>query len=456
MGVSRRHILAAGAGALAGCAHRPRLAPGSHVIVVGAGFAGIGAARALQQGGYSVTVLEARGRIGGRAFTSTAFAAPVDLGASWLHRGRDNALAPLAARSGVSHHASNYDKATVFDLGGDPVRSRAVIDVKNAVTIESRFEGALAGAYVRWRAAGLFGAAGSGRSVADAFDKAMRGVDPLDAQTYRILMETQFAVPLEEEAIEALFLSAQVQPNFEYFMTGGMQRFAEWLARDLKIMLDTKVSDIEWSQAGVNVQTQAGMFRADAVVLTISVGLLKSGAIRLAPGLPESHARALDRIGMALLNKVALQYPSAAWPMGDEYWILANGDLPCIVANQGAYSGAPILVALTGGRVSRSLEAMDDEEIAGRLHRDIARAHGRGLPEPEGVAVTRWAADPLAMGSYSHRRPGANLREDNILARPIDDRLFLAGEAIIDDWDVCNVSGAFRSGQNAARRIAGA
>ncbi len=459
MSLSRRQILVGGAAGLAlsanACQMRPRLDPGSSVLVVGAGFAGIGAARDLQRAGYEVTILEAQNRIGGRAKTVSTFGTPLDLGASWLHYGEDNVLAPLARQSGIGFHVSDYDKATTFDLGSDPVAQRDIRDVYRDVDIEARFENVLTGSYLRWRAGRLWGAMGSGRSIHDAWQAAMSDVGAFNADTYRVIMETQYAVPLEEEAIEMMYLGSEALPNHEWLMTGGMQAFAEWLASDLSIQLDTTVSEIAWDESGAWVTSNRGDFNADAVVLTTSVGLLKSGSIRLTPGLPQAHRRALNRVGMALLNKIALKYPAIDWPMDDEFWVLVNSELSGIVMNYSVASGTPVLIALTGGNDSRAVEALSDEAAAGSVHRALEKAFGRRISEPEATLVTRWASDPFALGSYSHRKPGANLNEDNILARPIDDRLFLAGEAIVDDYDVCNVSGAFTSGRRAARQIIG-
>lgn len=449
----RRFLLGSGAAALGGgCAARPRVEPGAKVVIVGAGFAGIGAARVLQKAGYDVEIIEARSRVGGRAWTTDAMPEPVDLGASWLHFGTENALAGLARKSGVAFDVSDYDNVDVFGLAGTSVQKKPITQVYSEVDITDRIEEHLFWPYLRWR----LGGGSSGRSIGDVWDAVIAGkVDALSGDAYRMILETQYAVPLHEEAMESLFLGGEQLPNHEWFMTGGMQTFAEYLAQDLPVRLSTHVKEIEWRRGAARVATDKDDIEAAAVVLTVSAGLLKRQAIRLTPGLPGDARAALDRIGMALLNKIALSYPSVSWPVDREYFVLAGGELPAIIANHAAYSGAPLLLGLTGGAVSRRLEAMSDEEAAGRLHRDLERALGRKLPEPESVVATRWASDPLAEGSYSHRKPGARLDEDDVLARPVDDTLFLAGEAIVPDDDVCNVSGAYRSGQRAAAQIAG-
>ncbi|WP_165793705.1 flavin monoamine oxidase family protein [Hyphococcus luteus] len=454
MTTSRRDfLLGSGAAGLGcGCARRPRVEPGAKVVIVGAGFAGIGAARALRKAGYATEIVEARDRIGGRAWTKETTPAPVDLGASWLHSGAKNALAGLARESGLAFNISDYNNVDVFGLSGSMVEKKPITQVYEELDIADRFKSQLFWPYLRWR----LGGGASGRSIGDVWEEAVAGeVDALSGEAYRMILETQYAVPLHEEAMESLFLGGEQLPNHEWFMTGGMQTFADYLAKDLQVRLSTHVREIEWSRGAARIVTNNGEIEAAAVVLTVSAGLLKRQAIRLTPGLPADARAALDRLGMGLLNKIALSYPSVSWPVDSEYFVLAGGELPAIIANHPVYSGAPVLLGLTGGATSRRLETMSDEEAAARLHRDFERALGLKLPEPDGAAVTRWASDPLAGGSYSHRKPGARLDEGDILARPVDDTLFLAGEAIVSDDDAGNVSGAYRSGQRAAAQIAG-
>ena len=143
LGVNRRQfnqgLLAALLGApLAACGAGPRVRPGARVVVVGAGFAGLSAARALLDRGYDVTVLEARARAGGRAYTTHELGPAVDLGASWLHGGPGNPLKALAARAEVPTRVTDYGNGLLFDLHGDGARAGLLRDV-----ISSDLEGAL-------------------------------------------------------------------------------------------------------------------------------------------------------------------------------------------------------------------------------------------------------------------------------------------------------------------------
>ena len=458
--LTRRTLLLGAAGATVGAAVgttsvRPMSKAGSgrHIVVVGAGFAGIGASRALAARGDRVTVLEGQDRIGGRALTSSEMASPVDLGASWLHTGAQNPLASLARQSGVRFDVTDYQTATTYDLSAESARARPFASIYPNTDLDRRLNQTLGLPYLRWWIGRVFAAAGSGRSVGDVWRAAIVGkVDPLVEGAYRLMLETTFAAPLDDIAVESLFQNREGIANHEWFMTGGMQRFADYLATGLDIRLATRVTEIGWDAAGALVNTEAESIACDAVVLTVSIGLLKSGAIRLTPGLPQRHRDALDRMRMGLLNKVALQFPDIAWPINAHYLGIIGGAIPTVIANHASYSGQPILMAITGGDTARRVETWSDDEVVSRLLNSLERALGRRLPAPEKTLVTRWASNPWTLGSYAYSAPGANALEANLLAQPIDGRLFLAGEAIATSAPG-TVHAAFGSGQRAAAQL---
>lgn len=434
------------------CERGNLIEPGARIIVVGAGFAGIAAARDLDAAGYEVIVLEARGRVGGRALSDESLGLPIDMGASWLHFGDRNPLAPFARESGIAFNVSDYENATIF--GKDGLKAPAA-EVFANVAIDERLEGALLWPYLRWRAGQMFGASGSGRTVNDVWQEAVHGhVAPLDEAAFRIILETQFAAPLDEVAVEVFFQDEEALPKGELFLTGGMQNLAAWLARGLDIRFGQDVRAIRWTADNATVETDAHNMECAGVVLTCSVGVLKSGDIALDPGLPKAHREVLDRLDMGLLNKIALRFPTPQWLNNEEFAVLTEGSLPSIVVNHHVYSGEPILLALTGGKTAQLLEEQNADTSVAALIRGIEAATGKRLIEPEDYAVWSWGTDPFALGSYVHHVPGANLAEGETLAEPVDRRLFLAGEALAGE-NYGTVAGAWLSGRRAAASIAG-
>ncbi|TVS19531.1 MAG: FAD-dependent oxidoreductase [Gammaproteobacteria bacterium] len=466
--LNRRHFLYGSVAAMAAAsslgtaslksasASAPRVAPGARVLVIGAGFAGIGAARALALDGYTPLIVDARDRIGGRAWSHTDLGTSVDLGAAWLHGGDDNPLKPHAQQLQIPWHPADYGNGRRIDLRGDVIGVAELADSMGAPALQARLADGLFWAWLRWRLGRLVNASGSGRSLAEHWEVAFAGAPDADACALRGAMESYFAAPLDEIALESLFVGEgdELLPSTERLMTGGMQRLAEGLATNLDVRLDTIVERLEWSPGRVTAITTDGEIEAEAAVITASVGLLQQSRPQLSPALPDTHRSALNRLAMGLLNKIVLRYPHRTWDDGEEYLALCGSRLASVVINYGSHGGAPILVGMLGGQRARDVEGMSNDKAVGLLHAELRRILGANLPEPDAAIVTRWGQDPWSLGSYSFLPVGARGNEAQTLAEPVADTLFLAGEAI-DTGGYGAAHNAWRSGLRAARQISG-
>ena len=448
-------MLAAAAALSAGCAGEektaspdfagPDCAPTSgsatlRVVVVGAGMAGLTAARALTACGISVTVLEARDRLGGRLWTDDSQGVPLDLGASWIHGVGGNPLTALAAQAGLQTIPSDVETVQLWDANGQPVTESALdkaADKAKAIAQAIETDAESRDDDISWGAA-------------------IDARDDTDDPVLRWILRSDLAVEYNAD-LDALSVWHGTDDNTfdgeDHLFAQGYGALAEWLARDLDVRKAQAVTRIERSSEGVTVWANEVAFEADAVICTVPLGVLRAGRIAMEPALPTPVTAAIDGLRMGVLNKLYLRFDKAFWPTD-------AGILGRISPNTGTFQeffnlsaalGAPILLAFNAGATAIALEALPRDALVSQAMAAL-RELFPDAPDPLGAVETRWSGDPWAGGSYSYVPTGTSSTAYETLAKPIDDRLFLAGEATIRTYRG-TVHGAHLSGLRAASQV---
>ncbi len=240
----------------------------------------------------------------------------------------------------------------------------------------------------------------------------------------------------------------------DYIFPQGYDQIINGLAKNLEIQRQQKVLKINTSNSGVSVTTDQGNFTADAAIVTLPLGVLKSGNINFSPPLPANKQGAIARLSMGVLNQVVLKFSQQFWPKkyhGFGYLSEGKADFGEFL-NWSLYSQKPALMAFTGGSFAQKIEQLSEGEISDRIMRVLRQNYGEPIPEPESAIVTRWHQDPFTFGSYSYIPVGGDSSDRDLLAEPVGDRLFFAGEATNRD-DPSTVHGAYLSGIREANRL---
>jgi monoamine oxidase len=226
------------------------------------------------------------------------------------------------------------------------------------------------------------------------------------------------------------------------------------LSQGLKIETSQEVQEIHWQETPTRIVTKQQEFTADRVIVTLPLGVLKAGNVRFVPALPEGKQAAIETLGMGVLNKCYLRFPEVFWP-NDVDW------LEYIAEEHGEWTewvsfarttGQPMLLGFNAGTRGREIEALTDEQIVESAMQTLRILYGDDIPEPTDFQITRWASDPFARGSYSFCSVGSTPEMRRELARPLDGKLFFAGEATNVDY-YGTADGAYQSGLRVAEEV---
>jgi monoamine oxidase len=400
------------------------------VVIVGGGAAGLAAARELKEAGIEATVIEARPRLGGRAWTITdPTGLALDLGCGWLHSADRNPWVEVAARQGRM-----IDKSP-------PPWSRPSLPIGFSILEQREFLAAMKTLHERMRRA-----ASAGKNDAPA----SQYLEPGNRWNGLLNTVSTYISGAELERMSTLDFDRYDDSGVNWRIVEGYGTTIAASGTGLPAVLECAVTAVDHAGKRLKIDTTRGTFAADQVIVTIPSTLIAEEKIRFAPALPEKIAAAAG-LPLGLANKLFIALENAGEFEKDSR-LFGRTDR----TGTGAYHfrpfGRPQIEAYFGGSLAAELETAGDcayfdfarSELTGLLGGDFAR---RITP----IAVHGWNADPYARGSYSYARPGmAEARA--ILAAPVDDRLFFAGEAC-SKHDFSTAHGAWLSGTSAAEQV---
>ncbi|MBC9954487.1 FAD-dependent oxidoreductase [Leucobacter sp. cx-42] len=422
-------------------------------LIIGAGVSGLTAASLLTRAGRSVTVLEARDRIGGRVHSERTAGKVTDLGASWIHGIVDSPVYEAARACGMpmaEFTVGGYqpDSRPLAYYGPDNERLPAAAAKQftdDLHTVDAQLVHTIA-------------ASQPGESYGDVVERTLTSLG-WDAERterareyFRHRSEEQYGAWIDD--LDAHGLDDDAIDGDEVVFPEGYDALATHLARGLDIRLEHEVTAVRWGGSGVEVTSNRGIFTADRVIITVPVGVLQSAEFVIDPPLPETNARALAGLRMNAFEKVFIRFTEKFWD-DDVYAIRRQGpeshwwhswyDLTAV-------AGEPTLLTFAAGPCAQETREWSDERIAEAVLAELRALYGDRVAEPTQVNVTRWQDDRWARGSYAYMTPGARPEEHDLLATPVGDVLHLAGEATWTD-DPATVTAALMSGHRAAERI---
>jgi monoamine oxidase len=408
------------------------------VVIIGAGSAGLSAAKELIRQGISFAVVEASHRIGGRAYSEVIGPdAWFDLGCAYLVAGRfattredeSNPFIDDAIQRGAVMEEYLHPSHYIFN--GRPLNAEEKKDCKK---FYNECEKAIRQSSEN----------GDDLAISDIID-----IQSPYAIPYADMMSVTVPKDLDESSSADFFYGVDEYVNYNT-QRGYGNLVAQW-GSNIDVALNTKVESVDWSGKEIRVITGRGTIRARCLISTVSNGVLAAQHIHFQPRLPDWKMEAIQEVTMGAENKIGVHFTKNIFaPEDSGYYQVWSEEAPGAYVDVNLVS-TNIVTVFIGGRFSIWMEQQGQgaarefaiDRIADIFGNDIRSSVGRSI-------ATAWVTDPWTMGSYASANPG-QFHQRDVLPKSIDDKLFFAGEATARANGTCN--GAYWSGVRAAREV---
>ncbi|MFN3488586.1 MAG: flavin monoamine oxidase family protein [Emticicia sp.] len=409
------------------------------VTVVGAGISGLAAAKKLKEKGFNVTILESQDKVGGRLRTNRSLGIAFDEGASWIHGIDKNPITTLAEQAGMKTAFTDDESQKSYDIGGI---------LKNS-TIYDKAEDEFYAILNSMMKSG---------NATQSFETVFNNLYPTKAKDrlWKFLLSTYvtFDTGDVDKLSSLLYNEGEEFEGIEKIATNGYDTIAQFLAKDLNIQLNQRVSKVDYSNSKIKITHNGTLTEADYVIVTVPLGVLKANIIQFSPSLPSIKQNAIQKIGMNCVNKFLLTWNTAFWD--DVQYISYTPEVKdkfnYFVNLKKNDPSANALMTFAYADYARQTETMTDTQVIAEIMSHLRDIYGNKIPNPTNMLRTKWQSNENSFGAYSYTAIGTEMKHFDDLAEEINDKVFFAGEHTEIDY-FSTAHGAYLSGIREADKI---
>lgn len=413
---------------------------GKTVVVTGGGISGLAAAKKLNEKGFTVIVLEAQEKVGGRMRTDRSIGVAFDEGASWIHGPNGNPITNLASQSGANTFLTADDSVKVFDTNGTPY-SESVL-----ANSESQFNTAL-------------NAVRNAGTQTQSFQTVFNSLYPTQANDrlwkYMLSAFLEFNTGGDISKLSSKFFDDDEAFNGEdVIITNGYDKVTDFMAQGLDIRLNTRVTGINYSNTKVNITANGSNIEADYVVVSVPLGVLKNNAITFTPALPTHKINAITNTNMGNVNKFLLVWNTPFWDTNLQYIGYTpntKGKFNYFL-NIKKFTPSNGLMTFAFGDYATVTESMTNNQIINEIMLNLKSIYGNSIPNPTNFLRTKWGQNINSFGAYAYPTNGSTSANFDTLANEINNKIFFAGEHTEREYRG-TVHGAYLSGIREADKI---
>lgn len=407
-----------------------------HIGIIGAGAAGLMAARELKKAGHEVIIYEARDRLGGRIHTHHEMASyPIELGAEYIHGDKAFTWTMLDEETKHNMRPTFMDDQAFAVFKDDQMIYYPQSDLLDGWQQLERLES------LRFK---------------PPKDKPLMSVlTPPVERWVNHMIASDYGADLDQLGLKGYIeASYEGEGEGDYRFDKGYDQLIQQLSQGLSVHLNHMVTRVDYSPKGVKLTFEnQEPVHVDALVVTLPLGVLKANDVVFNPALPAPFQEAIKRIGSASVNKIILQFKEAFWPESLEWFVTDKDTQLWWRPGYKRNPEVPILTALVGGKHGESFSNMTEEDV---IHEALQDLKDMFPDRPVNTYFDKgffinWGADPFSKMGYSYNAVGSAAQRQN-LTPVISGKIVFAGEATNALYPA-TVHGALLSAKRAAKRL---